>query len=121
MRALFTLLLIYFLTGILQITEDSPFAKKDIGFSSETDATEIECIVSPEIGLFESFLENLEDQDNKIQAFSIKTTTLGNLPKNINRPNKGETSHVFKNILIFYTNLPPPDLFPHNCCFSEIF
>ncbi|WP_303924552.1 hypothetical protein [Draconibacterium sediminis] len=108
MRALFILLLIYFLTGILQITGDHTFATKDSGYSAETCATEIECIVSSDFDLCDSILENLEDNDNKILAFQIKNTNSGTFPRSINSSSKHTTTAVFKAILILHTNLPPP-------------
>ncbi|WP_163326099.1 hypothetical protein [Draconibacterium mangrovi] len=108
MRALFILLLIYFLTGILQITGDNTFVKKDIAFSAEADTTEIECIVSSDFDLCESLLENQEDNDHKTLAFSVKNTTSGTFPKSLNSLGKRAITAVFKNILILHTNLPPP-------------
>nr|WP_321358389.1 hypothetical protein [uncultured Draconibacterium sp.] len=109
MRALFILLLIYFLTGTLQITGDQTFAKKDIGFSAAADTTEIECIVSSDFDLFESLLENQEDNDHKTLAFQRKNTTSGAFPRSKNISGNGSISAVFKNILIYHTNLPPPN------------
>ncbi|WP_319499649.1 hypothetical protein [uncultured Draconibacterium sp.] len=108
MRALFTLLLIYFLTGILQITGDNTFAKKNIGFTEEADTTEIECIVSSDFDLCESLLENQEDNDHKTLTFSVKNTTFGTFPKSLNSSGKRTNTADFKHILILYTNLPPP-------------
>nr|WP_319272517.1 hypothetical protein [uncultured Draconibacterium sp.] len=108
MRALFALLLIFFLTGALQITGNNTFAKKAIGFNTGTDTTEIECIVSGEIGLSESLLENLEDQDNKITAFALQNTLSESDPASLACINKGKINTIFQSVLIFYTNLPPP-------------
>ncbi|HYQ58140.1 MAG TPA: hypothetical protein VEP89_12440 [Draconibacterium sp.] len=108
MRALFTLLLIYFLTGILQVTEDTTFAKKDIGFNFEPDTTEIDCTVSAEIDLFESLLENLEDQDNKESFCYFHKITSAQFQQNQYYQNYTAENHPGKNVLVLHTNLPPP-------------
>ncbi|WP_347839810.1 hypothetical protein [uncultured Draconibacterium sp.] len=109
MRALFTLLLIYFLTGILQISGDNTFTTKDNGFTTETGTAEIECIVSPDFDLCESLLENLEDNDNKTLSFLLINTTFVTFPRNLNSLGKRTNTAVFKHILIHHTNLPPPN------------
>jgi len=108
LRALFILLLIYFLTGTLQTTGDNTFAKKAIGVSAAADTTEIECIVSSDFDLCESLLENQEDNDHKTLAFPVKNRISGAFPKSTNVSGNVAISTVFKNILIHHTNLPPP-------------
>ncbi|WP_319479338.1 hypothetical protein [uncultured Draconibacterium sp.] len=108
MRALFTLLLIYFLTGILQILGDHAFVSKDSGYTAETGTAEIECIVSSDFDLCESVLENLEDNDNKTLSFLLINTTFVTFPRSLNSSGKRTNTAVFKHILILHTNLPPP-------------
>lgn len=108
MRALFALLLIFFLTGALQITGNNTFIKKDIGFNTGADTTEIECIVLGEIGLSDSLLENLEDQDNKTTVFALQNTLSESYHTSTAGINNGKINTVFQSVLIFYTNLPPP-------------
>ncbi|AHW61927.1 hypothetical protein SAMN05444285_11226 [Draconibacterium orientale] len=108
MRALFILLLIYFLTGILQITGDNSFPINDIAFSAETDTIEVECSVSSDIDLCESLLEYQEDNHNKIFAFPVQRATSKTFPESLNSSDKRAITAVFKPILILYTNLPPP-------------
>lgn len=108
MRALFILLLIYFLTGTLQITGDHTFGNNDDGFTVVNDNIAFECILSSEIGLSESMIENSEDQDDETTLFFLPNTISDIYHNNILRLTPGKIHHVHKTTLIHNTNLPPP-------------
>ncbi|MDX8341349.1 hypothetical protein SLH46_19275 [Draconibacterium sp. IB214405] len=108
MRALFALLLIYFLTGILQVTGINNFGKKSIGLANEPEATAIECSVSAEIDLSESVLESLEDQDSKTTAYLFANANSNRCRNKTKQLRSGKVYHIQKSLLLFYTNLPPP-------------
>ncbi len=108
MRKLFVLLLIYFLTGILQIAGNSIFINERTGYTSANDTGAFDCIVSPEMGMFESILENIEDQDNETATLLLSNTIPDILQNNTIWIEAVNTNHLRKELLIHYTNLPPP-------------